>query len=100
MSDVKIVEGNTLPHRSTKLLNIGRVWLNENAGDNKPAMSGRLDRDLGAQITLSPNDRLLFFPNSKREGKRDADMRVAIEVDAEKADTIIAAQRTRRSSVV
>ena len=98
MSDVRQVEGNALPHRSTKLLNIGRIWVNEKAGDNQPAMSGRLDRDLGAEITLSPNDRILLFPNSKREGKRDADMRVAIEVDAEKADAIIAAQRSRRSS--
>lgn len=99
MSKVQFSEGNVAPERTTRLLNIGRIWLNVQKGENSPVMSGRIDRDLGASITLSPNDRIVFFNNSKRDGKKDADMRVAIELPAEVVDKVIETQRSARSSV-
>lgn len=87
------------PVRTTRLLNIGRIWLNEKKSDNSPVMSGRIDRDLGASITLSPNDRIVFFNNSKRDGKKDADLRVAIELPAEVVDRMIATRQSTPDSV-
>ena len=99
MSNVKMVEGAAKPTRQTKLLNVGRGWANETReGSNMPVISCVIDRDLGAEVNLQPNDRILFFPNSKREGKRDADFRLAVEVPTEVADSIIESQRSRRSS--
>lgn len=93
MSKVELSAGGEKPARTMRLLNIGRIWVNEQKNENSPVMSGVIDRNLGASITLSPNDRIVFFSNAKRDGKRDADLRVAIEVPAEVAESVIAAQR-------
>lgn len=87
------------PVRATKLLNIGRAWVNNNAVGNQPPISGQIDRNLGATVSLSPNDRIMFFPNAKREGVRDADFRIAIELPIAEADAIIESQMSHRASV-
>ena len=98
MSTLNLVEGKVQAERTTRLLNIGRIWLNEQKGETSPVMSGRIDRDLGASITLSPNDRIVFFSNTKRDGKKDADFRVAIELPAGVVDQVIETQRSVRGS--
>lgn len=100
MTQVEKLENGVVPQRTTKLVNIGRVWLNEKKNKNSPVMGGRLDRDLGVSITLSPNDRIVFFNNAKREGKRDADLRIAIELPTAEADQMIETQRSRRNSTI
>lgn len=82
---------------NTKLLTIGRIWNNVKTGDRMPAMSGRLDRDLPVSVTLSPNSRFVIFKNDKREGKQDADFRLAIVLDTDVADDIIKTQRANRA---
>lgn len=91
MSNINLV---VAPERTTRLLNVGRAWVNANATGNQPPISGQIDRNLGASITLNPNDRILFFPNNKREGVRDADFRIAIEVPTAVANEIIERQRS------
>ena len=83
--------------RTTKLLSIGRMWDNaDTARGNQPVMRILLDRNLGLNITLQPSSQLIIFPNTKREGKKDADYRVAVELPTATVDAEIARQRTSR----
>jgi hypothetical protein len=86
---------------ATRLLNIGRAWMNDGATpeNNRPVMSAQVDRDLPVSITLVANSRIVFFPNTKREGKKDADFRLAVEMPSEVVDGIIARQRAGRTTV-
>lgn len=83
--------------RTTKVLSIGRAWVNENPTGRQALISGQIDRDLGATILLGANDRIMFFRNEKREGKKDADFRIAIELPIAEADTIINAKLSRNA---
>lgn len=84
------VSGNT-----TKLLSIGRAWVNDrvNEAGTSPAVTIRIDNNLGINIKLGAGAQVLMFTNPKREGKQDADYRVAVAVPAEVADREIARQR-------
>lgn len=103
MTSQNIVVGNNL-----KLLGIGRGWINtrDNSDPTKPLITVKLDRDLGLNITLTPNSQLLLFKNSKREGVnpntgeafQDADYRVSVAVPAEIADAEIARQKAQNAS--
>lgn len=85
----------------TRLLSIGRMWDNsESAKGNQPRMRIQLDRNLGLNITLSPGSRLMVFQNnSKREGKKDPDYRVAVELPRDIADAEISRQKNARQDV-
>jgi hypothetical protein len=86
-----------------KLLSIGRAWLNtRDAGDaTKPALTIKIDQNLGINLTLAPNAQVLLFTNPKREGinpntneaYQDPDYRVAVSLPAEIADAEIARQQ-------
>lgn len=86
----------SVSERTTKLVNIGRLWINKDATGKKPPISGQIDRSLGVSVTLSANDKLVFFRNTKREGTRDADFRIAIELPTAMADEVIASQMSSR----
>ncbi len=80
---------------SRKLLSIGNAWINDRDAEDvsKPRLTIKLDRDLGLNITLTANAQILLFANKKREGKQDADFRVAVSIPAEVADREIARQQ-------
>ncbi len=87
--------------RTTKLLGIGRMWDNSaTAQGNQPKFRILLDRNLGLHITLVPMSELVLFENKKREGKRDADYRVAISLPTAVVDTEVARQRGSRGVAV
>lgn len=85
----------------TKLLSIGRMWDNSaTAIGNQPKMRIILDRNLGLNITLSPGSRLVVFQNSfKREGKKDPDFRIAVELPRDIADAEISRQKNTRNEI-
>lgn len=59
---------------------VARVWKNEvKQGDNKGKQfySVRIDRDV-KKLTLTPESQIQMWPNKKREGKQDADLRMSI----------------------
>jgi len=61
---------------------IGRAWKNvagpntENAGT--VFLSLRIDS--GVKVTLTEKDSILLWPQTKREGKQDADFRMSVEI--------------------
>lgn len=57
--------------------NIGRAWINQ-CKDGKVRINFKIDR--GIKVELDENTPVLLSPNTKREGKRDADYRAAIQV--------------------
>jgi len=68
---------------ATKREFIGRAWKNAvKAGDRQGTEFISLSLDKGVDITLNGGDRMLLWPNKKREGKADADFRVSVEVAA------------------
>jgi len=84
--------------KETRLLGIGRIWENENPrSDKSPVMGGAIDIGLGFGITLVPGARFNIFKNAKREGSRDADYRLVVEVPAEVAIAEIARQKAART---
>ena len=88
------------PQKDTKLLSIGRMWDNsETATGKQPKMRIVLDRNLGLNITLSPGSRLIAFANTKREGKKDPDYRVAVELPRDVVDAELARQKQTRGAV-
>jgi hypothetical protein len=84
---------------ATKLLPIGRGWINDrdNGRGTSPALTVLLDKNLGLNITLTPGAKLVMFNNEKREGRRDADYRVAISVPTEVAVAEINRQKAARN---
>lgn len=64
-------------------------------GNRKPVINITIDRDLPVAVTLSPLERVLLFPNVKRDGKKDADLRLSIELPADQANAVITAQRAK-----
>lgn len=86
---------NVVIENSTKLLSIGNAWINDRDKDDvsKPRLTIKLDRDLGLNITLTANAQILLFANKKREGKQDADFRVAVAIPAAIADREIKRQQ-------
>lgn len=99
---------NVVLGNSMKLLSIGRAWINDRDADDetKPRVTLKLDRDLGLNITLTPNSQILLFANKKREELnpatnqpyQDADYRVAVSIPAEIADAEIARQQALAES--
>ena len=55
---------------------IGRAWLNETR-NGKSFINIKLDRDIKT-VSLAPSMRIELWPNTKREGKKDADYRLSI----------------------
>lgn len=86
---------NVVIENTNKLLSIGNAWINDRDvdDDSKPKLTIKLDRDLGLSITLAANAQILLFANKKREGKQDADYRVAVAIPAAIADREIARQQ-------
>lgn len=86
---------NVVLGNASKLLAIGNAWINDRDADDatKPRLTIKLDRDLGLNVTLTANAQILLFANKKREGKQDADFRVAVSIPAEIADREIARQQ-------
>ncbi len=95
MTDVKVANAQSL-----KTLTIGRAWDNSaTATGNQPKFRAVIDRDLGLSVTLTPGSQLVFFPNTnKREGKQDADYRVAVSLPAEVVDAEIKRQQAARAA--
>lgn len=69
---------------TTQRVFIGRAWKNrvqkEGATKGVEFLNLQLDRDVS--ITLEAGDRITLWPNTKREGKADADYRASIQVPA------------------
>lgn len=84
--------------QTTRAFTVGRAWINEQRSPNSPAVVIRMDRDLPRTITLAPGSELIAFPNVKRDGKQDADFRIAVRLPREVADTLIAEQRATREA--
>lgn len=84
--------------QTTRAFTVGRAWINEQRSQNSPAVVIRMDRDLPRTISLAPGSELIAFPNKKREGKQDADFRIAVRLPREMADALIAEQRTAREA--
>ena len=57
---------------------IGKAWKHEK--DGAEYLSVSLNRDLG-EVALKSNDRMLLWPNKKREGKQDADYNLSISLE-------------------
>jgi uncharacterized protein (DUF736 family) len=72
----------------TKREFIGRAWINKVKKEGKnhgvEFISVRLDQAYET-IQLDKGDRLLLWPNNKREGKQDADYRVSVVSDEAQA---------------
>lgn len=90
---------NAVAARTTKLVSVGRAWINQKPTGNQPPISGQIDRDFTSIVSLGANDRIFFFANIKREGSKDADFRMAIELPIAEADALIEAQTAHRGSV-
>lgn len=73
MADVKL--GKT----KEGLTPVGKGWVNKykKEGVEKEAINITIDRGV-EELILRAEDKLVAFPNSKREGKRDADYRLYI----------------------
>jgi len=60
---------------------IGRAWVNEvqKEGPSKGVkfLNIQIDNAL-EEVTIKQSDRLQLWPNSKREGKKDADFRLSV----------------------
>lgn len=86
--------------QSTKLLTIGRMWVNDrdNGKGTSPKLTLKLDRNLGINITLAPGSQIVAFENRKRPGRQDADYRVAVNLPSDIADAEIARQRSARGA--
>lgn len=86
-----------------KLLIVGRAWNNtRDAGNpNMPAVTLRMDQNLGINLTIGAGTQILLFKNPKREGVnpntgenfQDPDFNVSIAVPADVAAREIARQR-------
>lgn len=81
---------SVVPERATKLVNIGRAWFNKNPINNQPILNAVIDRQFKGTAIFSANDKILYFKNKQREGTKDADLRMAIELPITEADAIIA----------
>lgn len=65
---------------ATKREFVARVWKNEvQQGEHKGKQfySIRIDRDV-KKLVLTPESQIQMWPNKKREGKQDADLRMSI----------------------
>jgi len=83
---------------NTKLLPVGKMWVNDrmNEAGTSPKLTITLDRNLGLNLTLAAGSRLLAFENNKREGRRDADYRIAVALPTEIVEAEIARQKELR----
>ena len=98
----------TINLTSNKPLIIGRAWNNTRdvENPNMPAVTLRMDQNLGLNITLGAGSQILLFKNTKREGINpatqqpfnDPDFQVAISVPADVADREIARQKQVREA--
>lgn len=84
-----------LNNKNYKLLNVARAWINDrmNAEGTSPEITVKFDQNLGINITMGAGSQFVFFKNAKREGKQDADYRVAVSIPTEIADKEIARQK-------
>lgn len=73
---------------------IGKLWINKVKNGNsefngKTYLSGSLDNDF-IKLEIMAGDTIQIWPNNKRDGKKDADLRISIIT--ENKDLIEAAQ--------
>ena len=73
MAEVKKVESASVVKSTLNF--IGRAWKNTTK-DGREFM--RLTIDRGIQVSLNGEDRIELWPNTKRDGKKDADFRASI----------------------
>ena len=66
-------------NKKSDLKPIGKAWVNTKGELNY--LSITIDR--GTEITLESEDKLVAFPNNKREGKRDADYRIYVDMNTQ-----------------
>ena len=72
----------------TKVLFIGKAWINhtkevkDTAGNvtKAPREYIRILIDNGLQLNFKEKDSIELWPNTKREGKQDADYRVSVRI--------------------
>ena len=93
----------SVAENTTKLLSVGRVWVNDRQNDaqTSPKMTLRLDRNLGINILLGAGNEMLFFANEKRTGNnpatgnpyQDPDYRATIALPAAIVDKEIERQK-------
>lgn len=70
---------------------IGRAWVNTvnkegSALNGVQFMNVQLDNNI-KEIVLKPTDKLQLWPNQQRSGKRDADYRLSLIVEAPQTTT-------------
>jgi uncharacterized protein (DUF736 family) len=74
-----MVEVVTAAAQETKREFIGRAWMNKAKKDGREYINIRFDK--GVKVTnLDENCQMQLWPNTKREGKKDADLRLSILV--------------------
>lgn len=61
---------------------VGKAWMNKvdkvgSPNNGVEYVNVTLDRDIET-VTMSQGDKLLLWPNKKRDGKKDADFRVSL----------------------
>lgn len=73
--------------KSSEVVFCGRGWLNTPRADEGKAKKDQrhfyrvvIDRD-GPEVTLRPGDSFELWPNNKREGKNDADLRMSLRIE-------------------
>jgi len=68
--------------KSENLTPVGKGWVNKYTKDGleKEAISITIDRSV-EKLLLKAEDKLVAFPNIKREGKRDADFRLYVSAE-------------------
>lgn len=69
--------------QNMKRVFIGRCWKNTvKQGTHQGVEFLNLKFDRGTSVTLNEGDQVQLWPNTKREGKIDADYRASIQVPA------------------
>lgn len=91
---------NVQTAQDMRCLSIGRVWDNSSTATGKqPKLRIVLDRNLGINITLTPGAELMMFENTnKREGKKDADYRLAVNLPSAIVEAEIKRQTKARET--
>jgi hypothetical protein len=97
----KTTEVSVTPVESTtKFFSIAKIWLNNGEGDSG-RMAIRANTNLppeGLLVRIFPGADLAVFDNEQRDGKKDAEKSIAIRVEKEVFDGLVAAQEARKNA--
>ena len=93
MDNASVVAGNATT--GLKHFIIGKLWAKSRNGQNPGVL--RINRNLPANITLTPGTTLFLTRNNKREGKIDADYSVTVLLDEKVANDLITKERQATS---